>query len=983
MANTISKVIYGDKTLIDLTADTVTAESMLSGVKAHSKDGTQITGTIASKTSTDMTISGAQVTAPAGYYASDSSKSVASGTQGTPVATKGDVSNNSISVTPTCTDTTGYITGSKKTGTAVTVSASELVSGTKSISSNGTSDVTNYKNVSVNVPTGTARTEDDVTVSGDTVSIPSGLYAEDVSKSVSTTTHPAPTVTSSYDSTNKKLVVTASHSQTAGYVSDTAAKTATLDFAGKDASNLSVSGATVTADAGYYNASVSKSVSTTTHPAPTVSSSYDSTNKKLVVTASHSQTAGYVSDTAVKTATLNLDGKVSSDLTVSGATVTAPAGYYNAAASKSVASGTQGTPTATKGTVSSNSISITPSCTDTTGYITGTTKTGTAVTVTAGELVSGTKTITTNGTVDVTNYKNASVSVPTGEAKTSDDITVSGATVTVPAGLYSEEASKTVASGSATTPATTITANPSLSTTYTSGSGYKMSVSTSQNVTPNVSAGYVSSGTAGKITVSGSAYVAQSTATGGQTLPSGGSETASAGYGKVAKIGAGYYPSDRYIGSGVSAGSVSASATGSATISSETFTYNSTNGNFDVAGSASISGTATATVTAGYVSGNKTGSTTGTATLKTTVPKIVGSTAISGTTTTTPAISRTTTTATGATNVGSGTASTTAPSSGYFVSVQSAQNTGTLTATPSVSAAGYGNSSNHGIGSKTATVGANASAVTYVTVPGGSVAVNTPTIDTTTGVVTGSASVTAGYVTGTPSSKTLSLTTQAAKTVTPTESSQTAVAKNVYTTGAVTVGAISSTYIGSGVTKKAATTYNTSTSDQTISSGQYLNGAQTIKAVTTSNISAANIKTGVVIKVGDANSAGRIANVTGTFTSDANATAAQILSGKTAYVNGSKLTGSYVPYISFSNKTIATSAWASDSTYRDYPYKATITCSGATADMFPYVEFSEADAQSNLFFEGAASGSNSVTVYASAIPSATITIPTITFYKRS
>lgn len=193
--------------------------------------------------------------------------------------------------------------------------------------------------------------------------------------------------------------------------------------------------------------------------------------------------------------------------------------------------------------------------------------------------------------------------------------------------------------------------------------------------------------------------------------------------------------------------------------------------------------------------------------------------------------------------------------------------------------------------------------------------------------------------------------------------------------------------ITGNIASKAAATYNTSATDQTISSGQYLNGAQTIKAVTTSNISAENIKDGVVVKVGDANSAGRIKNVTGTYkgtvTTDATATAANITSGKTAYVASGKVTGTYVPYISFTNKTIATSAWASDSTYRDYPYKATVTCSGATAEMFPYVEFSDADAKSNLFFEGAASGSNSVTVYASAIPSATITIPTITFYKRS
>lgn len=75
------------------------------------------------------------------------------GTAGTPTATKGTVSNHSVSVTPSVTNTTGYITGSTKTGTAVSVSASELVSGNKEITANGTNiDVANYSTVSVAVP---------------------------------------------------------------------------------------------------------------------------------------------------------------------------------------------------------------------------------------------------------------------------------------------------------------------------------------------------------------------------------------------------------------------------------------------------------------------------------------------------------------------------------------------------------------------------------------------------------------------------------------------------------------------------------------------------------------------------------------------------------------------------------------------------------------------------------------------------------------
>ncbi len=80
-----------------------------------------------------------------------------SGTAGTPTATKGTVSNHSVTVTPSVTNTTGYITGSTKTGTAVTVSASELVSGSETKTENGTYDVTNLASLVVNVPAGSSK----------------------------------------------------------------------------------------------------------------------------------------------------------------------------------------------------------------------------------------------------------------------------------------------------------------------------------------------------------------------------------------------------------------------------------------------------------------------------------------------------------------------------------------------------------------------------------------------------------------------------------------------------------------------------------------------------------------------------------------------------------------------------------------------------------------------------------------------------------
>lgn len=44
MAETISKVVYGSKVLIDLTSDTVTADKLLEGITAHDKSGATITG---------------------------------------------------------------------------------------------------------------------------------------------------------------------------------------------------------------------------------------------------------------------------------------------------------------------------------------------------------------------------------------------------------------------------------------------------------------------------------------------------------------------------------------------------------------------------------------------------------------------------------------------------------------------------------------------------------------------------------------------------------------------------------------------------------------------------------------------------------------------------------------------------------------------------------------------------------------------------
>lgn len=58
----ISKVVYGGKTLIDLTADTVTADKILSTYTAHDKSGTPIVGTCTfNADTTDATATGAEI----------------------------------------------------------------------------------------------------------------------------------------------------------------------------------------------------------------------------------------------------------------------------------------------------------------------------------------------------------------------------------------------------------------------------------------------------------------------------------------------------------------------------------------------------------------------------------------------------------------------------------------------------------------------------------------------------------------------------------------------------------------------------------------------------------------------------------------------------------------------------------------------------------------------------------------------------------
>jgi hypothetical protein len=488
----------------------------LSSVQINGIDPDYVGSGITRRSSTDMTTSGATVSAPAGYYETGASKAVASGTVGTPTATKSSVRNHSVSVTPSVTSDTGYITGGTKTGTAVTVTASELVSGTKTIESNGTGiDVTNYASVDVDVPAPeqsyTARIlrMDSDFVSGGVLY--NGVLYRETGRSF--TFHAGDTMT------------VQAYTRGIGHIYYNDTYVAEID----------VDGAVPTFDITLPADDIGlRLLGNIAFDAANIYIYENESVTVIPLTADSNFTYRAPTGQAYNPVTVNvpapsLQAKTNIAPSTSSQTITADAGYdgLSSVQINAMPTGTAGTPTAAKGTVSNHSIAVTPSVTNTTGYITGGTKTGTAVTVSASELVSGTKSITANDTgIDVTNYASVDVAVPaptpTLQAKThieptessqtvtpdsgydglssvqidgidpdyvgpnvtrrtSSDMTTSGATVTAPAGYYENGASKSVASGTAGTP------------TATKGAVSNHSVS----VTPSVAntTGYITGGT--------------------------------------------------------------------------------------------------------------------------------------------------------------------------------------------------------------------------------------------------------------------------------------------------------------------------------------------------------------------------------------------------------------------------------------------------------------------------------------------------------
>lgn len=130
----------GIASFYDISSSTVTASDMLNGVKAYNANGVEVTGTIQSKSSSDVSVSGDTVSIPAGNYSSSVTKTVAAGSATTPATT--------ITLDPTISISSGGLITASYSGSQTVIPTvspgyiSSGVGGTVTVTGSKTSQMT-------------------------------------------------------------------------------------------------------------------------------------------------------------------------------------------------------------------------------------------------------------------------------------------------------------------------------------------------------------------------------------------------------------------------------------------------------------------------------------------------------------------------------------------------------------------------------------------------------------------------------------------------------------------------------------------------------------------------------------------------------------------------------------------------------------------------------------------------------------------------